>query len=299
MSAEQIYAALEKVSDYAAEELTELGLRDGLSQEDLLSLFELCSDRTYSELVDLGIFGPVLTFDQIMDLCSGTDEGGFPNSFGVLAIDTVTKDMDTIPYANVSFGMPVINLYGSGGCVVVTADFEAGNMFEYRRARDILDEWFSNRDNPEFQDKILSLIISPVLLNGELMTIFHECVFAQGVAIDKQVYRLIMAFDNNQSQEVLNSELKLDALKASVEAEIARRAEEAKQELAAAEEETESEDQEEYNPYAESVMREYNVEHTVFLPDEDEDGDKKGEDEESESDSKPEKTEWMRFSKDD
>ena len=297
MSAEEIYEALTKCSDATMKELNSAGLRDGLTQTELIQLFDFCSDNTIRELADMGVFGPIMTFDLLAQLCSGTEEGGLPNSFGVLQIDTVTEEMETVPYASVAFGNPAINIYAAGGCVVITADFERHNMFEYRRARDILGEWTENQGSPEFNNKLLSLVVSPVLLNGEIMIIFHELVFAQGVAIEDGVCRLIMAFDGNQTQNIMSTNIKLDELKTTVEAEIARREAEARAAMEAAQQEAEDEDKV-ANPYEQAIEETYKK---SWLSDDmgEEPGDDEFEDiPEDDSGSVDKPDDWMRITKD-
>ena len=268
MNAEEIYKALESVSEVTMEELRKLGLREGMSQEELITLFDQSSPKAFDELVSLDIFGPLVTFDQIMQLCSGVNDDGIPNSFAAHSIETVTEDMETIPYANVSFGSPVLNVYGAGGCIVVTADFDNNNMFEYRRARDILSEYIEKKGDPDFDNKLLSLSIFPVATNGELMVIFHELVFAQGFRMEDNVSRMIMAFDGNQTQEIIDSKLKLDELKLTVDAEMARR----EAEMRAYAEQASEPEEEEKNEMDEMMEEQYNpsyLSESMEEPDED------------------------------
>lgn len=226
MSAEEIYGVLGELSESSMSELRQLGFKQGMDQKELIDLFDKSSEQTFDELVNLNIFGPVLTFDQILQLASGVDANGIPNSFGALSIDTYEEGEEPVQYANVSFGAPVINIYGAGGCAVVTADFDTANLFEYRRTRDLLAEWIEKKGSPDFNNKLLSVTIFPTATNGELMLVFHELVFAQGMPLDDNIYRIIMAFDGNQTQEITNSRINLADLNKAVEAEIARREEE-------------------------------------------------------------------------
>ena len=294
MNAEEIYKALESVSEVTMEELRKLGLREGMSQEELITLFDQSSPKAFDELVSLDIFGPLVTFDQIMQLCSGVNDDGIPNSFAALSIDTVTEDMETIPYANVSFGSPVLNVYGAGGCIVVTADFDNNNMFEYRRARDILSEYIEKKGDPDFDNKLLSLSIFPVATNGELMVIFHELVFAQGFRMEDNVSRMIMAFDGNQTQEIIDSKLKLDELKLTVEAEMARR----EAEMRAYAEQASEPEEEEKNEMDEMMEEQYNpsyLSESMEEPDEDYESELS---DASDEDAEERKDNWMRIRKD-
>lgn len=294
MNAEEIYKALESVSEVTMEELRKLGLREGMSQEELITLFDQSSPKAFDELVSLDIFGPLVTFDQIMQLCSGVNDDGIPNSFAALSIDTVTEDMETIPYANVSFGSPVLNVYGAGGCIVVTADFDNNNMFEYRRARDILSEYIEKKGDPDFDNKLLSLSIFPVATNGELMVIFHELVFAQGFRMEDNVSRMIMAFDGNQTQEIIDSKLKLDELKLTVDAEMARR----EAEMRAYAEQASEPEEEEKNEMDEMMEEQYNpsyLSESMEEPDEDYESELS---DASDEDAEEKKDNWMRIRKD-
>ena len=294
MNAEEIYKALESVSEVTMEELRKLGLREGMSQEELITLFDQSSPKAFDELVSLDIFGPLVTFDQIMQLCSGVNDDGIPNSFAALSIDTVTEDMETIPYANVSFGSPVLNVYGAGGCIVVTADFDNNNMFEYRRARDILSEYIEKKGDPDFDNKLLSLSIFPVATNGELMVIFHELVFAQGFRMEDNVSRMIMAFDGNQTQEIIDSKLKLDELKLTVDAEMARR----EAEMRAYAEQASEPEEEEKNEMDEMMEEQYNpsyLSESMEEPDADYESELS---DASDEDAEERKDNWMRIRKD-
>lgn len=252
LSADEIYNQLQKVSKKTKKELEDLGLKEGMAQAELLGVLDQASDTAYGELVDLGVFGPVITLDQIQQICSGVSASGAPNAYAALSIDTITSEMQAIPYANISFGNPILNFYAGGGCAVVTADFKKSGMFEYRRAREILNEWIEKKGDPSFDDKLLSFSVFPVAANGLLSLIYHEVVYAQGIPMEDGTCRIIMAFDGNQTQELADSNIRLDELKSIVDAEIARSEAEAK-ELAKQYQET----PEEVNPYEQSVEEEY------------------------------------------
>ena len=252
LSADEIYNQLQKVSKKTKKELEDLGLKEGMAQAELLGVLDQASDTAYGELVDLGVFGPVITLDQIQQICSGVSASGEPNAYAALSIDTITSEMQAIPYANISFGNPILNFYAGGGCAVVTADFKKSGMFEYRRAREILNEWIEKKGDPSFDDKLLSFSVFPVAANGLLSLIYHEVVYAQGIPMEDGTCRIIMAFDGNQTQELADSNIRLDELKSIVDAEIARSEAEAK-ELAKQYQET----PEEVNPYEQSVEEEY------------------------------------------
>lgn len=252
LSADEIYNQLQKASEKTKEELENLGLKEGMSQAEIVSILDRTSDAAYSELIDLGVFGPVITLDQIQQICSGVNASGEPNAYAALSIDTITPEMQAIPYANISFGNPILNFYAGGGCAVVTADFKKNGMFEYRRAREILNEWIEKKGNPDFDDKLLSFSVFPVAANGLLSLIYHEVVYAQGIPMEDGTRRIIMAFDGNQTQEIAENNIRLDELKSIVDAEIARSEAEAK-EAAKQNQET----QEDVNPYEQSVEEEY------------------------------------------
>lgn len=252
LSADEIYDQLQKASKKTKEELENLGLKEGMTQAEIFSILDRTSDATYGELIELGVFGPVITLDQIQQICSGVNASGEPNAYAALSIDTITSEMQAIPYANISFGNPILNFYAGGGCAVVTADFRKSGMFEYRRAREILNEWIEKKGAPDFDDKLLSFSVFPVAANGLLSLIYHEVVYAQGIPMEDGTCRIIMAFDGNQTQELADSNIRLDELKAIVDAEISRSEAEAK-EAAKQNQET----QEDVNPYEQSVEEEY------------------------------------------
>lgn len=219
----EIYHLLESVTKRTSEELERLGLKDDMDLPELMEIFDKASDKTFEELAMLGVFGPAVTPSQVYQLCSGVDPSGIPNSYAALSVDEITEDMqDAIPYANISFGDAVINIYAAGGCVVVTADFDKKNTFEYRRAGDIILEWITKKDTDDFADKLLTLAIFCVPLNGQLALMFHEMVYAQGVPLEDGSYRLIMALDGNQNQIIRDSGVQLDTFKPMVDAEIER-----------------------------------------------------------------------------
>lgn len=299
MQADEIYEALQSASGQALAELSALGLRDGMTQEELLAVMDQASEQTFSELVNLNIFGPVLTVDQIMQICSGTDEAGSPNAYAALQIDTVTEDNDVISYASIAFGNPVLNVYAAGGCVVVTADFDRANQFEYRRARDILNEWIARKGDPEFSDKFLTLSVFPVATNGQLSLMYHELVFVQGTPSEEDgVTRLIMAFDGNETQEVMGTNVRLDELKSVVDAEQARLEAEAQ---TAAERDLRIRKEEDVNVSEEFVKESFAA--VSFLaedleePDDDEESILGGEEEGDEEEDAAEDN-WMRVSRD-
>ncbi len=226
MSAEEIYAALKNCSESALSELQSMGFRDGMTQEELIFLFQSCSETTFNEITEIGVFGQAITFNQIAQLCSGVDADGIPNSYGAMQIDTILPDMTTVTYESLSLGAPVINIYGSGGCIVVTADFAPHASFEFRQAKKMLEKWSKKREDPDFRDKIFSFAISPVLLDGAVMVILHDFVFAQGCPNEDGGKRLIIAFDGNQAQEFVESGVNLSELKREVESEMERQRQE-------------------------------------------------------------------------
>ena len=300
----EIYHLLESATERTSEELKRLGLKDDMNLQELMEIFDRTSDKTFEELAMLGVFGPAVTLNQVYQLCSGVDPSGIPNSYAALSVDTITEDMqDAIPYANISFGDAVINIYAAGGCVVVTADFDQKNLFEYRRAGDIILEWITKKDSDEFSDKLLTLAIFCVPLNGQFALMFHEMVYAQGVPLEDGSYRLIMALDGNQNQVIRDSGVQLDTLKAIVDAEIDRMETErqkiAEQERRMMEDESDRNIAETFieDNYTPDFMKDETYDETIdyeseYLSEEDEDDPDDPENGETDGDSS-----WMRIRK--
>ena len=61
MPADEIYKVIGEASKQTKVELDQLGIRPGMSQEELISLFDKTSEKTFNELVGLNIFGPLVT----------------------------------------------------------------------------------------------------------------------------------------------------------------------------------------------------------------------------------------------
>lgn len=137
-------------------------------------------------------------WNKILFLTNGTDVNGVPLSSGMLAIDRIVSEDKTETVKNIPLIDGVITIHSSGGCAVITVDFPVSAKGSAVLAIQLAEEWLRNLEQPDEDDCILTLTITPLLLGGGLYLIYNELVFADRYDTEKGC-RLILAFDNTET----------------------------------------------------------------------------------------------------
>lgn len=195
----------------------------------------------------------VLDYRDIIRIASGLDADGYPNASAVLAIDSIEEADQISQVASIAFGKAVIDIFANGGCAVVQADFGKDDKFAYSRAVAIAGQWMENMHQPDYENKLLSLVVVPMPIGGLIYIVYRGLVYFTSVDIDQQTNRLIMCFDNACTQILEDEELDINEVSNIVQAELSRQEKEAEMEYLTAQEEYEKAKQEnEYREFMET-----------------------------------------------
>lgn len=197
-----------------------------------------------------------INWEELMYVTNGTDATGMPLASAMLTVDEIISSEQLNTISNVLLREAVINIHCSGGCAVITADLPASGGYEFKQASGICIGWFSDIDNPEHDNWLLSLVITPLLLEGNLTFQYHQLVFFDGYQYENG-YRLTFAFDNEQSRHVFNNTIDFRRIIAEIEDEI-KAEEDAMNESIAQAKEIENAAKEN-NPYSRAVKETFSA----------------------------------------
>ncbi len=192
-----------------------------------------------------------LPWDEILKLTNGVDINGFPLSAGALSLSEVSDAKQIKELSEIIFKEAVIQIHMSGGCVVVTVNFPKTARKEYRQSKSLLENWMKNLENDSHDKEILSVTVTPLLLNGTFFLIMTNLVFFDSYDTNS-AYRLIMAFDNNETIPVITDEINISQIIIEAEQQYERELNEIRMSIQEAEEEEAKANN--TNPYEKSLM---------------------------------------------
>ena len=196
-----------------------------------------------------------LDYHDILQIASGTDEDGNPNASAIIAIDEIEAEDQISQVINAAFEKAVIDIFASGGCVVVQADFAAESRFAYERSITVASQWMENMDSEDYKNRLLSLVVVPMPLGGTIYLVFRGLVYFMATDIDRQTSRLILCFDNAMTQIISDDDIDINEISELVQLELAQQEKEVDLEDMAAQEEYEKAKQEaEYQEFVNAVV---------------------------------------------
>lgn len=190
-----------------------------------------------------------LNFDDLLILSTGKDENGIPNSTAILSIEELVdgeklKRRKEVVIDEGSFGYAI-----EGGCAVIEIVFDKQNTNQYKRVCDICDAWITNADSKEYENRLISLVIMPRVVEGQLVINLEGLVYYLGIA-ESDESRVILCFDNNRTN-IFETDIDYKEIQKQVELEIY--SEEKELDIKIAETENEIKRLEEENYYDQNI----------------------------------------------
>lgn len=188
---------------------------------------------------------------KILHLTNGTDVNGVPLASGIIAIDKFIgdigeKEMQTIK--NIPLMDGIFQIHSSGGCAVITIEVPSKSRGNALQAQKMCEKWLEELENPEYDDQILTLTITPILLQGYLFLVYNQLVYAELFELDYGV-KLVLGFDNLQTVPVQNESENFYDIVMAEEQELRNQEEEIRRSII----EAENIVKEKNNPYKEFV----------------------------------------------
>ena len=188
-----------------------------------------------------------LPWDQLLHLINGRDVNGFPLSASAVSIDEVIeKENKAITVNNAIMDQGAVALSMSGGCIVADISFGKESRPQYESARLLTKRWLQEIESEEKNRQILSMTVTPLLLQGTFFLVLTDLVYASGFET-REGFRLVLAFDNDRTIPVVSDEVDIDAMIREIDSGMSRQIEEMHRIV----EEPEVED----NPYEEKLKK--------------------------------------------
>ena len=185
-------------------------------------------------------------WDELLHLVNGKDVNGLPLSASALSVDEVNEDKSgivTLKNAIMSDG--AVSLFLTGGCAVAEVRFQRKDKMEYETARILAEGWLSGLDKPDYDRQMLTMTVSPLLMEGKLFLVLNDLTYAAGFEVPGG-YALILGFDNHRTVPVVSDEIDIKAMIKEVDAEFTWQAKELDKDVIVVEEEE--------NPYEKSLF---------------------------------------------
>ncbi len=141
-----------------------------------------------------------LSYGDVVRIASGTNELGAPNSGAILSIDQIISEDKVNNIQNVIFKDAEINIFTSGGCVVVESLFPMDSTLEYNRAIDVCSDWLMKVYREENENnEVLTLTVAPIDLEGQIVIMFDGLVYFNGHNCQNHKKKLVLCFDNDMT----------------------------------------------------------------------------------------------------
>lgn len=161
-------------------------------------------------------------WQDVLELTNGRDAVGNPFASAVISVDQILEDDQLKTLQNVYFNDAEFQIRMSGGCVAMYIDMPKKNKSEFLSIRKLCNEWFEKLSDPSFENEILTMTITPLLLEGNLYIVLNHLILADGYETEKG-YRLLFAFDNLQTTPVANAEIDYATIVSEIDDELQRK----------------------------------------------------------------------------
>lgn len=195
-----------------------------------------------------------LKFENIVKLSNGMDESDLPCATATLAIDEIISNDKVNNITSLFLKDAEINMFFSGGCMVVQVDFPFTSNYEYYRSLDICKQYFD--EITKFENNYLTLTVVPYKLLGEIVVLLCDLVYFTEIKKDNG-FRLLMCFNNESTQVYNTDEIDYQDIVKQVDEELDEEENKLVEEINRVEQET-KEIEKENNIYAQSVKEQYN-----------------------------------------
>ena len=140
----------------------------------------------------------------------------------MISVDQILEDDQLKTLQNVYFNDAEFQIRMSGGCVAMYVDMPKKSKSEFLSIRKLCNEWFEKLSDPSFENEILTMTITPLLLEGNLYIVLNHLILADGYETEKG-YRLLFAFDNLQTTPVANAEIDYATIVSEIDDELQRK----------------------------------------------------------------------------
>lgn len=161
-------------------------------------------------------------WQDVLELTNGRDAVGNPFASAVISVDQILEDDQLKTLQNVYFNDAEFQIRMSGGCVAMYVDMPKKSKSEFLSIRKLCNEWFEKLSDPSFENEILTMTITPLLLEGNLYIVLNHLILADGYETEKG-YRLLFAFDNLQTTPVANAEIDYATIVSEIDDELQRK----------------------------------------------------------------------------
>ena len=161
-------------------------------------------------------------WQDVLELTNGRDAVGNPFASAVISVDQILEDDQLKTLQNVYFNDAEFQIRMSGGCVAMYVDMPKKSKSEFLSIRKLCNEWFEKLSDPSFENEILTITITPLLLEGNLYIVLNHLILADGYETEKG-YRLLFAFDNLQTTPVANAEIDYATIVSEIDDELQRK----------------------------------------------------------------------------
>lgn len=117
-------------------------------------------------------------WQDVLELTNGRDAVGNPFASAVISVDQILEDDQLKTLQNVYFNDAEFQIRMSGGCVAMYVDMPKKSKSEFLSIRKLCNEWFEKLSDPSFENEILTMTITPLLLEGNLYIVLQAVLEA-------------------------------------------------------------------------------------------------------------------------
>jgi hypothetical protein len=179
-----------------------------------------------------------VTFEEIIAVASGMTEDGLPASTSSLVINNVISPDEIHSEMEVQFGETPVEIFASGGCIVMQFDFTKTHLFDFNRAMQLCSTYFENISNEEYENtRHLILTVFPFAFYGDLIIACQDLVYFTALDLPDNGKRLLLCFNNNVTQCITTDGFDYNRELVNIDNEIKREYNELVEKVADAEEE--------------------------------------------------------------
>lgn len=205
-------------------------------------------------MAEINRIDQLIEYNDLLYITEGHDRNGFPLAAGALQIDEIYSETESkqIDYIYLRNGVYHIRAYG--GCAVVTVDIPPEDAQCTKAAAKLCEKWFAEIENPEYDNQLLSLVVTPLIAEGMINLVFQQLVWFDTYKKDRQ-QRIVFAFNGNATGMVVSDEINFRQMIAEAKETVLQKENELRESIVEAEMEKEAYEREN-NPFAQELRAE-------------------------------------------
>ena len=170
----------------------------------------------------------VVDSNKILPLINGKDENDDAKAGCAMSLVEYGENIQPKSIQEIAINAEEIIIAENGGCAVVNIRLNKEDGFQYMQICNVLKQIERENENTNSErknEKTIVLVVAPLSLEGNISLAYTGLTYYEGF-VEKNNLRVLMAFDNQQTEAYINEDINYKEIEQEVEIELRREEEE-------------------------------------------------------------------------